>query len=113
MGISINVGDQPGWWVVRAETIWLANDAAWYYFTWNITLSQPDADGVQQAWNHMCQHPNQGWMESCIDVIFRLQPNTYYQASMCWGYTQAGSQTCFTAGEYHYIFGEFVGEGAL
>jgi|tagenome__1003787_1003787.scaffolds.fasta_scaffold20741469_2 hypothetical protein len=112
MSMSITTGQQPGWWVIRAETIWLT-DGTWYYFTWNVILSPADADGMSQAWNHLCLHPALGWQESCIDTIFRLQANTTYTVSMCWGYSQGGTQALYAGPDFTYLLGEFVGEGQI
>lgn len=112
MQISITP-QRPGWWVVRAETIWNQVDALWMYFTWYVGLSPADADGFSQAWNHTCQHSAQSWQESCIDVVFRLNAGVAYTAGMFWGYSQGYNQQYFAGVDYHFIMGEFVGEGAI
>lgn len=104
---------RPGWWVVRGETIWVANDAAWYYFTWYLSISPTDADGWSADYNHMCQHSYQGWMQSCIDTVWRLNAGVAYTARMNWGYSQGGSQQMYSGSTYTSLMGEFIGEGVL
>lgn len=112
MSISITPS-RPGWWVVRGQTIWLALDAAWYYFCWYLNIVPTDADGWSSDYNHMCQHSYQGWMQSCIDTVWRLNAGVAYTARMYWGYSQAGTQQMYGAYPYTSLMGEFIGETVL
>ena len=105
--------DRPGWWVVRAETIWNQVEAVWMYFAWFIGLNVNDADGQGWDWAHNCQHSAQGWQESCIDAIYRLNAGVTYTCRMAWGYSQGYNQQQYVGKDYTYIFGEFVGEGQI
>ena len=107
---------RPGWWIIRAETIWLMLDATWAYFTWCVSCNPVDANGWGGGggdWNHMSQHSAQGWQESCIDTAYRLNANTTYTAGMYWGYSQGWTQQIYTGGDYTYISGEFIEDGSL
>jgi hypothetical protein len=111
MAISITP-TRPGWWVIRAETIWLVAEANWYYATWYVNITPTDADGWVNDYNHMSKHSAQGWQESCLDTVFKLNAGVAYTATMMFGYCNAGTWSVYGGG-FSYIQGEFVGEGAL
>jgi hypothetical protein len=103
----------PGWWVIRAESVWSSPDAVWRYWTWYVGISPTDADGVTGDWNHGCTHSITGYRESCLNTIFRLNANTTYSATMTWGYSQGNNQRIWPGTDFLYIMGEFVGEGQI
>jgi hypothetical protein len=113
MRIALTTGPRPGWWLVRAETIFIIGDGAWYYFAWYVQLSPADADGIQNHYAHGRLHSAIGWEQSCIDAAYRLNPSTSYTATMMYGYRQAGSHYYWTGPDYTTIAGEFVAEGSL
>ena len=113
MYIYISTGNRPGWWVIRAETIFSMADAAWYYFHWYIHLSQADENGVQDDHNYKCQHSALSWQQSCLDTAFKLKANAYYEATMYYGGRSGGTVYRWCGADYTYIKGEFIAEGSL
>jgi hypothetical protein len=113
MYVYVDTGSRPGWWIIRAENIFILSDAAWYYFAWYVRLDPPDADGVSIEYGHHRLHSALGWQQSCIDAAFRLNPNTHYEATMYFRDRQAGTVSYFTGPDYCTIGGEFIAEGSL
>jgi hypothetical protein len=113
MQIGITTGARPGWWIIRAENIFIIADAAWYYFAWYVNLNVADANGIQNEYAHHRLHSALGWEQSCIDTAYRLAANTSYLATMVFGYRQAGTVYYWTGPDYCTIQGEFIGEGSL
>lgn len=113
MRISITPS-RPGWWLVRAETMWVLSDAAWYYCHWGVRCVPLDADNRGDDRNHMCIHSALSWQESVINTAYRLNANTAYYCEMYWpNSVNAGTWNYHTWYEYHYIFGEFIEDGSL
>lgn len=113
MQIGITTGSRPGWWVIRAENIFIIGDAAWYYFSWYVNLNQADANGIQNEMCHGRIHSAIGWQHYAIDTAYRLNPNTSYLATMVYGSRQAGTHYYWTGPDYCTIGGEFIAEGSL
>jgi hypothetical protein len=104
---------RPGWWVIRAENIFIIADGAWYYFAWYVKLDPADADGNYQDYAHHRLHSALGWQQSCLDTAFRLNAGQAYLATMVFRDRQAGTVYYWTGPDYCTISGEFVGEGSL
>jgi hypothetical protein len=104
---------RPGWWIIRAETIFIIADAAWYYFAWYIQLSPADANGQSIDYGHHCLHNAVGWRQQAIDTAFRLNASTAYTATLYFRDRQAGTVYYWTGATYTYIAGEFIGEGSV
>ena len=113
MQVAITTGSRPGWWVIRAENIFIIGDAAWYYFAWYVQLSPADATGWSIDYAHHRLHSALGWQQSCIDTAFKLNASTTYTATMYFRDRQAGTVYYFTGPEYCTISGEFIAEGSL
>jgi hypothetical protein len=113
MRIAITTGSRPGWWVIRAENIFIIGDAAWYYFAWYVQLSPADALGISNEYAHHRLHSIPGWEQSCIDTAYRLNANTTYTATMIFRDRQGGTVYYWTGKDYCTIGGEFVAEGSL
>jgi hypothetical protein len=113
MQIAITTGSRPGWWIVRAETIFRLLDSAWYYFAWSVRLSPADALGVSQEMGHGRLHVIPSWQHYAIDTVYKLNANTTYTAAMWFEYHQAGTVMIYLGPEYTYIGGEFIAEGSL
>ena len=104
---------RAGWWVIRAETIFILADAAWYYFSWYIQLSPADANGWSADYSFHCLHNAVGWRQNAIDAVFLLNASTAYTATMMFNVRQAGTVSYWTGSTYCYIAGEFIGEGSV
>ena len=104
---------RPGWWVIRAETIFSMLDAAWYFFHWFVRCSPADANGITDEHNYHRLHSSLSWEQSCLDTAFKLNANTTYTATMFCAGRSAGSIYYWTGGTYTYISGEFIAEGSL
>ena len=105
---------RPGWWLIRAETFWVLSDGAWYYCHWGVRLVPTDAYGTGDDRNHMCLHAALSWTEQVINTAYRLYADTDYYCEMFWpNACNAGTWNYHTWPEYHYIFGEFIEDGAL
>ena len=114
MQIYLTTGSRPGWWVIRAENIFVIADAAWYYFAWYVQLGPTaDVNGIQNQYAHHRLHSAVSWQQSCIDTVYYLNPNTTYAATMRFRDRQAGTVYYFTGPNYCYISGEFIAEGSL
>jgi hypothetical protein len=113
MRIAITTGSRPGWWVIRAENIFVLADAAWYYAAWSVTLNMADVNGINSEFAHMHLHSALGWNVSCIDTAYRLNANTTYLATMYMRDRQAGTWYYWSGPNYSYISGEFIAEGSL
>jgi hypothetical protein len=103
---------RPGWWCLRAETIFITN-ANWISFAWYIEVLPADYNGDQSTWNYCTMHSAQGWQQSCLDATYRLKANTAYTAEMRFAFTQGEQQYFYAGPGYTFIAGEFVGEGRL
>ena len=104
---------RPGWWVIRAETIFRNLDAAWYYFAWYVKCSPADMDGVADEYCHGRLHSFIQWQHYALDTVYKLAANTTYTATMYFGYRQAGTVYMYYGPNYTYISGEFIAEGSL
>lgn len=104
---------RPGWWVIRAENIFILSDAAWYYFAWYVNLAPADANGNSIDYAHHRLHNAIGWQQSCLDTAFKLNANTAYTASMYFRDRQAGTVQYYGGPEYCMIAGEFIAEGSI
>ena len=105
---------RAGWWLIRAETMWVLSDAAWYYAHWGVRCVPLDADGRGDDRNHMCIHSALSWQESVINTAYRLLAGVPYYCEMYWpNSANAGTWNYHTWYEYHYIFGEFIEDGSL
>jgi hypothetical protein len=113
MQIAITTGNRPGWWVIRAETIFSIADAAWYFFHWFVRCSPVDENGWGDDHNYHRLHSALSWQQSCLDTAYRLKANTTYTATMFCAGRQAGTIYYWTGSTYHYIKGEFIAEGSL
>jgi hypothetical protein len=113
MRVTITTVTRPGWWVIRAENIFLLNDAAWYWFAWYVKLEPADALGVSSDYAHHRLHASLGWEQSCIDAAYKLNPMTTYWATMYFRDRQAGTVNYFSGPDYCTISGEFIAEGSL
>jgi hypothetical protein len=104
---------RTGWWLIRAENIWQSPDAIWDYFHWGVRIVPLDLDGAGDDRCHHAMHSALGWTESCLDTVYRLAAGVAYYAEMYWPNSSSGYNQSYWAGQdYHYIMGEFVGEGA-
>lgn len=113
MRISITP-TRPGWWVIRAETIWVLSEAAWYYCHWGVRCVPLDADGRGDDRNHMCLHAALSWTEQVINTAYRLNAGTAYYCESYWPNScNAGTWNYHCYPEYSYIFGEFIEDGSL
>lgn len=105
---------RSGWWVIRAETMWVLSDAAWYYAHWGVRCVPLDADGRGDDRNHMCLHSALSWTEQVINTAYRLNAGTPYYAEQYWpNSANAGTWNYHVYWEYHSIMGEFIEDGAL
>ena len=104
---------RPGWWVIRAENIFLMAEAAWYYFHWFVRCSPADANGITDEHNYHRLHSALNWQQSCIDTAFKVNASTYYEAGMFYGGRSGGTVYRWTGSTYSYISGEFIAEGSL
>ena len=104
---------RPGWWVFRAENIFIIGDNAWYWFAWYIKLEPADENGVSQEFAHHRLHSALGWQQSCIDTAFKLKANQYYIATMTFRDRQAGSVYYWTGPDYCTLSAEYIAEGSL
>jgi hypothetical protein len=105
---------RPGMWLIRAEMIWNTPDAIWSYFHWGVRLVPTDALGFGDDRNHHCMHSALGWTEQVINTAYQLAAGTAYYAEMYWPNSSMGYNQAYWAGpDYHYIMGEFVGEGSI
>ena len=104
---------RPGWWIVRAETIFSIADGAWYYCEWRVRCSPADANGIGDDFNYHRLHSALSWQQACLDTAFKLNANTTYTASMVIGGHSAGTWYYWAGAPYHYIKGEFIAEGSL
>lgn len=105
---------RAGWWIIRAETIWSSPDPTWSYFHWGVRLVPLDLDGAGDDRMHHCMHSAQGWTESALNTVYRLGAGIAYYAEMYWPNASSGyNQSYFSGQDYHYIMGEFVGEGSI
>lgn len=113
MRISITP-PRAGWWVIRAETMWVLSDAAWYYSHWGVRCVPADADGKNDDRNHMCIHSALSWTEQVINTAYRLNANTAYYVEEYWpNSVNAGTWNYHCYPEYHYMYGEFIEDGSL
>lgn len=113
MEITITTGSRPGWWLIRAENIFIIGDAAWYYFAWYVQLTPADANGVSIEYSHGRLHSALGWNHYPLDAAFRLNANTFYKATMYFRDRQAGTFYYWTGPDYCTLSGEFVAEGSI
>lgn len=105
---------RPGWWLIRAETMWVLSESAWYYAHWGVRCVPLDADGRGDDRNHMCQHAALSWTEQVINTAYRLNAGTAYYVEQYWpNSANAGTWNYHTYPEYHFISGEFIAEGSL
>jgi hypothetical protein len=113
MRISLTTGSRPGWWIIRAENIFLLADATWYWFAWYILVEPSDLDGYGNQMAHGRLHSALSWNQSCLDAAYRLNANTAYQCTMYFRDRQAGSFYYWTGPDYCTLSGEFIAEGSL
>jgi len=101
---------RPGWWLLRAETIWTTDNGAWTSMTWSI---QVNADEANVATDYLSLHSAISWQEQAIDFVYPLSAGVGYSAGLVWAnFGGAGNFAFWTGPTYTYIAGEFVGEGA-
>jgi hypothetical protein len=113
MRISITP-PRPGMWLIRAETMWVLSDAAWYYCHWGVRCVPLDADGRGDDRNHHCIHSALSWTEQVINTAYRLNAGVAYYCEMYWpASANAGTWNYHCYPEYHYISGEFLEDGSL
>ena len=58
------------------------------------------------------QHSAIGWVTVHVDAPFYLEAGNTYSASSMWIYSSGYNQQYHTEPGYHYIEGEFIGDGA-
>lgn len=105
--------NRPGWWVIRAETIFSILDGAWYYCEYRVRCSPADANGIGDDFNYHRLHSALSWQQACLDTAFKLNAGQTYTATMLMGGRNAGTWYYWSGPDYHRIMGEFVAEGSL
>ena len=112
MQISITP-PRPGWWCIHASSMWHQNEAYWMSWEWGVQLNIADADGRILHKLQCSKHSACTWNYNYIDCVFRLNQGVAYTAHMRWLFSSGWNQLYHTEKRFHYIEGEFIGEGAV
>jgi hypothetical protein len=113
MALYLTTPPQRGWWLLHAQALWLQIEPdAWTSIEWGIDLNVPDLTGRIRHKLQTSQHAFMGWITTHIDCAYFLEASTAYSCVMMWLYSSGWNQEYHCNGMYHYIEGEFVGEGA-
>jgi len=101
-----------GWWLVHAVTMWLQIEAVWSSFEIGVDLNVADLNGrIRHKLQHS-QHAAQGWQTIHVDAPFYLEGGQAYSCVTVWLYSSGCNQQYHCDPAYHWIEGEFIGDGA-
>jgi hypothetical protein len=105
---------RPGWWLIRAQSIWVVQEAVWVYWHWGVRLVPLDADGRGDDRNHMASHNALQWNESVINTAYRLNAGVPYYVEMYWPSSSSGyNQQYWCAADFLTLTAEFYEDGSL
>ena len=112
MFIQLTTGPRRGWWVIHGQTMWLT-DAPWASFEVHLFCTPADINGWSTFKVQHSMHAAVGWTTVSSDAVYLLEANTAYWCYLVWGYCSGYNWTYHCHPAYHYIEGEFIGEGRL
>ncbi len=112
MQISV-LAPQRGWWVVHGQSMWMQVDPVWCSFEIGLQLDRADLAGRSLMKCQHSMHPAEGWQSISLDAIWLLEESSQYWCTMQWLYSSGYQQQYYCYPYFHFIEGEFLGEGAL
>lgn len=102
------------WWLVHANTMWIVPAAAWVSWEWGLDLyPNGDLNGFWRAKVQMTQHSATSWNSASCSALYLLEANVSYTCYAVWHPLQANGVQYHCHPYYHWLEGEYVGEGGV